>query len=145
MLISSPATGAFDEDGACKTVTASCEWNDGEGEELTDESGNIVDDGGADRGKTNVFYAWIGSEDEEEFDIDETDHVSVSVESKKEERAMKVTTSLSDNADDNTADLDKGGSVTVTVQLVDSADDDAKDVARSGIEIDGWREARNRS
>ena len=134
--IFSSDAGAFDDDGACKTITASCEWNDGEGEELTDESGNIVDDGGADRGKTNVFYAWIGSEDKEEFDIDETDHVSVSVESKNEEQDMKVTTSLSKNADKFTADLDKGGSVTITVQLVDSTDDDAKDVARSGIEIE---------
>ena len=145
--IFSSEVGAFDEDGACKMATASCEWNDGEGEELTGESGNIVDDGGATRGETNVFYAWIGSEDEEEFDVDETDHVSVSVESKKDEQALKVTTSISDNADGFTADLDKGGSVTVTVQLVDknvggddaevagNAADDAKDVARAGIEI----------
>ena len=139
--IFSSDAGAFDEDGACKAATGSCEWNDGEDEELTDESGNIVDDGGADRGKTNVYYAWIGSEDEEEFDVDETDHVSVSVESKKEELAMKVTTSISKNADGFTADLDKGRSVTVTVQLVDMADNDgaadadAKNVARAGIEI----------
>ena len=134
--------GDFDEDGAC---TPDCVWNDGTDEELTDEDGNIVSEGGAARGKTATYYAWIGSEDEEEFDVDDTDHVSVEVESKNEEQAMKVTTSLSDNADENTADLDKGGSVTITVQLVDTAqttgenigqaDADAKDVARAGIEI----------
>ena len=133
--------GAFDEDGACKAATGSCVWNDGEDEELTNESGNTPADGGAARGETHVYYAWIGSEDEEEFDVDDTDHVSVSVESKKEEQAMKVTTSISKNADGFTADLDKGRSVTVTVQLVDTADSDgaadadAKDVARAGIEI----------
>ena len=85
--------GDFDEDGAC---TPDCVWDDGTDEELTDEDGNIVSEGGAARGKTVTYYAWIGSEDEEEFDVDETDHVSVSVESKNEEQAMKVTTSLSD-------------------------------------------------
>ena len=148
----SSADGAFDEDGACKKATGACEWNDGQGEELTDESGNIVTDGGADRGDTNVYYAWIGSEDEEEFDVDDTDHVSVSVVSMNEEQAMKVTTSINKNADGNAVDLDRGGSVTVTVQLVDTAvtaaeaqtDQEltegaaaagAKNVARAGIEI----------
>ena len=140
------ATGAFDEDGACKTATGTCTWNDGNDEELTDEDGNIVQDGGAERGTTHVYYAWIGSEDEEKFDADDTDHVLVSVVSKNEEQALKVTTSINKNADGHTADLDRGGSVTVTVQLVDTADatstpsgaaaDGAKDVARSGIEID---------
>ncbi len=139
-------SGAFDEDGVCKTATGSCTWNDGEDEELTDEDGNILTDGGADRGKTHVYYAWIGSEDEEKFDADDTDHVSVSVVSKNEEQALKVTTSISENADGFTADLDRGGSVTVTVQLVDTADTTstppgaaaagAKNVARAGIEID---------
>ena len=139
-------SGAFDEDGVCKTATGSCTWNDGEDEELTDEDGNIVSDGGADRGKTHVYYAWIGSEDEEKFDADDTDHVSISVVSKNEEQALKVTTSISENADGFTADLDRGGSVTVTVQLVDTADATstppgaaaagAKSVARAGIEID---------
>ncbi len=138
--------GAFDEDGACKAATGACTWNDGNAEELTDEDGNIVSDGGADRGKTHVYYAWIGSEDEEKFDVDDTDHVSVSVVSKNEEQALKVTTSINENADGETADLDRGGSVTVTVQLVDTANpdstpagaaaEDAKNVARSGIEID---------
>ena len=137
--------GAFDEDGACKSATGACTWNDGNDERLTDESGNIVSDGGAARGKTHVYYAWIGSEDEEEFDVDDTDHVSVSVVSMNEELAMKVTTSISEHADGFTADLDKGGSVTVTVQLVDTAIESgdnagaaaegAKDVARAGIKI----------
>ena len=68
--------GAFDEDGACKAVTGTCVWNDGNDEELTNESGNIPADGGAVRGETHVYYAWIGSEDDEEFDVDDTDHVS---------------------------------------------------------------------
>ena len=137
--------GAFDEDGACKTATGSCTWNDGNAERLTDESGNITADGGAARGKTHVYYAWIGSEDEEKFDVDDTAHVSASVVSMNEEQALKVTTSISKNADGFTADLDKGGSVTVTVQLVDTAietgdnagaaADSAKNVARAGIEI----------
>ncbi len=130
--------GDFDEDGAC---TPACLWNDGTDEELTDESGNIVSDGGAEEGDDATYYAWIGSEDDEEFDVDETDHVSVMVVSMNDEEAMKVSTSISDNAAGDTADLDKGGSVTVTVQLVDTAADDgsaamgAKNVARSGIEI----------
>ena len=68
------------EDGACKMPATACEWNDGTDEELTDESGNIVSDGGAPDGETATYYAWIGSEDEEEFDIDDTDHVSVTVD-----------------------------------------------------------------
>ena len=144
--------GAFDEDGACKAVTGTCVWNDGNDEELTNESGNIPADGGAVRGETHVYYAWIGSEDDEEFDVDDTDHVSVSVESINEEQALKVTTSISKNADGFTADLDRGGSVTVTIQLVDTAvtateaqadntltegaaAEGAKNVARAGIEI----------
>ncbi|MYD91746.1 MAG: S-layer homology domain-containing protein [Caldilineaceae bacterium SB0662_bin_9] len=133
--IFSSADGAFDEDGVCKTATGTCTWNDGQGEELTDEDGNIVIDGGALRGETRVYYAWIGTEDDEKFDVDETDHVSVSVVSKNEELALKVTTSINENADGETVDLDRGGSVTVTVQLVDTAADGAENVARSGIEI----------
>ena len=144
------ADGAFDEDGACKTATGSCTWNDGNDEELTDESGNITTDGGAARGKTHMYYAWIGTEDEEKFDVDDTDHVYVKVESMNEELALKVTTSISEHADGYTADLDRGGSVTVTVQLVDTAADNgaaadgAKDVARAGIEIDVERDTLNR-
>ena len=76
----------------------------------------------------------------------------VSVESINEEQALKVTTSISKNADGFTADLDRGGSVTVTIQLVDTAvtateaqadntltegaaAEGAKNVARAGIEI----------
>ena len=140
--------GDFDEDGACDPA---CVWNDGNAEELTDESGNIVADGGAEEGDDATYYAWIGSEYDEEFDKDDTDHVSVTVVSKNAEEGMKVSTSINKNAartaadaDDGasiTADLDKGGSVTVTIQLVDgpetadNAGGTGDPVARSGIEI----------
>ena len=130
--------GDFDEDGACETA---CVWNDGDAEELTDESGNIVADGGAEEGDDATYYAWIGSEDDEEFDVDDTDHVSVMVVSLNAEEGMEVSTSINENAAGNTADLDKGGSVTVTVQLVDGEEAASVDggtgdpVARAGVEI----------
>jgi hypothetical protein len=45
---------------------------------------------------------------------------------------LKVTSTISDNAEDNKADIDGKGSVTYTVQLVD---DDGDAVAKSGVEI----------
>ena len=124
--------------GTCDTtqdaVEGDCVWNDND--EFTDEDGNIVDDtAGATEGDTNVYYAWIGTEDGETFDSDETGYVSLSISAMTEEASIKVTTSINENAQENRVHLDNTSSVTFTVQLVDDADGAGDPVARSGIEI----------
>ncbi len=129
---SDAANGGIDSLGACVTVDVEgdCEWNSND--EFTDESGNIFGDGGADEGKTHVYYAWIGEEDGDDFDADDVEEVTASVASSNGQASLEVTSSISDDAVANTADLGATSSVTFTVQLVDGAGDD---VARSGVEI----------
>ena len=140
--------GALDEDGACKTgddandsalVDGDCTWNDND--EFTDGDGNIILTGTADQGETNVYYAWIGDEDADEFDSDDVAYVSASIASSNAEMSLKASTSLAKQTIMNNADLDRVRSVTITVQLSDGTHDQDTDngtgdpVARSGVEI----------
>ena len=126
--------GSFNEDGGCATASA-CAWTDDES--LTDDSGNIFFDGSAPDGKTNTYYAWMGDADaddaDNEFDVDDSPHASVTLSSTTDATGLKVTSDISDNSTtDNTVDIDSGKSVTYTVQLVDG---DGEAVAKSGVEI----------
>ena len=124
--------GEFTEDGGCQTP-ADCAWTDDES--LTDDSGNLYLTGGVVDGKTNTYYAWMGDADadDNDFNVDDSDHASVTMSSTRDATELKVTSTISDNSTtDNTVDIDGKGSVTYTVQLVDG-DDDA--VAKSGVEI----------
>ncbi len=144
---SEAADGGLDK-GACgDAVDFDCEWT--EDDEFTGTDGNLVLNGeGAMEGKTSVYYAWIGAEDGDKFDANDVDYASVSITSKKDEEALKATSTINEEADTtggNRVDLDKVSSVTITVQLVDTPndanadprgpDDDAKAVARSGQDI----------
>ena len=75
-------SGGFNEDtGECETAGA-CDWSDSE--ELTDDSGNIflgesvdADDGDGEIGNmtnSETFYAWMGDEENDEFNVNTTDH-----------------------------------------------------------------------
>ena len=143
--IFSSESGALDEDGACKTGAdtapiGDCTWNDND--EFTDGDGNIIMTGAATEGETNVYYAWIGEEDADEFDSDDVAYVSASVTSSTAEQSLTASTSLADQTINNQADLDRVNSVTLTVQLTDGeADTETPSngtggpVARSGVEI----------
>ena len=129
-IFDSEAVGEFTEDGTCATAT-DCDWS--ENESTTDESGNNFDTTGvAEEGKTNTYYAWMGDDDTTEFDADDVDYASVTLSSTTDATAIKVTTDINENADENTVNLDSDSSVTLTVQLVD---DDEADVAKSGVTI----------
>jgi hypothetical protein len=139
------------DDGACSdvddAVNGDCEWT--EDDDFTNGDGNLILPGESTmEGKTRVYYAWIGDEDGDTFDADDADYDSVSITAMKDEEALKATSTINEEAEDDDGtqvDLDKVSSVTVTVQLVDAdngetgadagPDDDAKAVARSGQDI----------
>ncbi|MYA93858.1 MAG: S-layer homology domain-containing protein, partial [Chloroflexi bacterium] len=147
---SEAANGGLDQ-GECITdpataVTGDCTWS--ESDEFTLEDGNLVlTEITVTNGATNLYYAWIGDDDGDEFDANEVDYDTASVTSMKDEQALKVTSTINEEARssetaDRDVDLDRVDSVTITVQLVDTANsensgpaDNAKAVARSGQKI----------
>ena len=152
--------GGLNSDGECVTDTSGdvdpdriegdCVWESND--EITDEYGNIFIDGGAEAGDTATYYAWIGSEEDEEFDADKVSFASSEVTASKSVDALKVTSSINENAacedadgdlipcpDGDAADelaravdLSRGRPVTFTIQL---QDDEGDDVKRAGVEI----------
>ena len=129
--------GGLTRDGNCADtgVVGDCTWHSND--EFTDGDGNIIDDtAGATEDETNMYYAWIGDEDDQDFDADGADEVTVSIASSSAEAGLKVTSTINDNADADKVNLNKISSVAFTVQLVDNATvADGKNVARSGIKI----------
>ena len=122
--------GSFTDDGGCE-MAADCAWSDDES--LTDDSGNSYISGGVTDGKMNTYYAWMGDEDNTDFDVDKSDHASVTLSSTTDATKLKVASSISSNSTTkNTVDIDATSSVTYTVQLVDGS---GADVAKSGVEI----------
>ena len=114
-----------------------CVWNDND--DATDVDGNLILDQPVDQGTTRLITAWIGEDDDDEFDADDVDEVTTSVTAKKEQVALDITSTINEHADDAYAeeqgqkvDLRAVDEVTFTAQLID--DDDA-DVARAGIEV----------
>ncbi len=128
----SDTVGEFDEDGGCEEADE-CAWTDDES--LTDASGNIYEEGTVEDGKMNTYYAWMGDADadENDFDVDTSPHVSVTLSSTTDAVNLKVTTDISKNSTDgNTVDIDSGDDVTLTAQLVDG---DGEPVAKAGVEV----------
>ncbi len=131
-VFDSDTVGSFNEDGGC-TTASDCAWTDDES--LTDVSGNIFQDGIAENGKMNTYYAWMGDADadENDFDVDTSPHATVTLSSTTDAVNLKVTTDINENSTGgNTEDIDGDGSVTLTAQLVDGNDDP---VAKSGVEV----------
>ena len=131
-VFDSDTVGSFNEDGGC-TTASDCAWTDDES--LTDASGNIFQDGTAENGKMNTYYAWMGDadEDENDFDVDTSPHATVTLSSTTDATDLKVTTDINENSTTkNTVDIDATSSVTLTAQLVDG---DGEPVAKSGVEV----------
>ena len=131
-VFDSDIVGEFDEDGGC-TMAAQCAWTDDES--LTDDSGNIYIEGEVDDGEMNTYYAWMGDSDEDEnnFDVDDSEHSFVTLSSTTDAVNLKVTTDINKNSTGgNTVDIDSGKDVTLTAQLVDG---DGEPVAKSGVEV----------
>ena len=131
-VFDSATVGAFNEDGGC-TMASDCAWTDDES--LTDDSGNIFQDGTVEDGKMNTYYAWMGDADadENDFDVDTSPHATVTLSSTTDAVNLKVTTDINENSTGgNTEDIDGDGSVTLTAQLVDGT---GAAVAKSGVEV----------
>ena len=138
----------FDDDGKCATDNV-CDWNDSENP--TDDSGNyfetidvLTDDGEGAAGNmanSETWYAWMGDEDNTEFNVNETAHATVTLSAKADALGIRISTDINANADDNTVNLGKDTTVVLTAQLIDNAGADAdtlKDaaaVAKSGVEL----------
>ena len=131
-VFDSDTVGSFNEDGGCGEAS-DCAWTDDES--LTDVSGNIFQDGIAENGKMNTYYAWMGDADadENDFDVDTSPHATVTLSSTTDAVHLKVTTDINENStNENTVDIDATSSVTVTAQLVDGT---GEPVAKSGVEV----------
>ena len=132
---------AFDDNGNCVAaiVMGDCQWNTSD--EPTDGNGNIFDGASATQvdaevSSTRVYYAWIGDDETNTFDMDDVDPAMASLTVYTEEAAVKVDSDVNDLARSTVADgpevhLGRTDSVTYTVQLRTA--DDGHDVARSGI------------
>ena len=143
------ADSDFDDDGECATDDV-CDWSDSENP--TDDSGNyfevidvLTDDGeGAAGNMTNseTWYAWMGDEDNSEFNVNETAHVTVTLTANADALGIRISTDIKANANLNTVNLGKDTTVVLTAQLIDNAgaDADALDdhnaVAKEGVELD---------
>ncbi|MCE2527905.1 MAG: S-layer homology domain-containing protein [Actinomycetia bacterium] len=144
-------SGGFNEDtGECVTDDT-CDWSDSD--TPTDASGNIfiaaaeatveTDDGAGGDGNmenSETWYAWMGSEDNDEFVKGSSGEASVTLTAIPNALGIRVTTDISDKATDNRVDIGDGRIVVITVQLIDAtADPDdgmAGDVAKEGVELD---------
>ena len=146
MFSSASANMGLRKDGTCNfrstpddvfsgdAVTGNCVWNDND--EATDVGGNIIADGEVLAGNTRVFYAWIGEDDGDKFDADDTDESTVSVQAKYEQDELQggsdINTHAHDVGDGDQVDLRNGRDVTATAQL---KDENGNDVERSGVSI----------
>ena len=155
-------TMALRKDGTCNIDDADdviggdvdsgdCVWDDND--DATDVDGNILTEGDVAEGTTRVFYAWIGEKDGDKFDADKADEVTASVSAKPEQESLKISSTISSNADDEydldddndtievgegngpKVDLGSVSSVTFTAQLKEDPMGGGKDVARSGVSI----------
>ena len=123
-------------------VTGDCVWNDND--DSSDVAGNIFLEGDVDEGDTRSFHAWIGEDEDDEFDADEFDAQTASVTAMYEQVAMEISSTINEHADDGydlpgdltnegqKVDLRADSEVTFTAQLIDVNDDP---VAREGIEV----------
>ena len=143
---------AFDDDGTCDTTTADvidgdCVWNTSD--EPTDGDGNIFDQVTTDQVdtedmSTRVFYAWIGDDDTDTFDMDDenVEYVSASLTAYTVETVIDISSDVNELASTDTTNNDaplvhlgKTSSVAYTVQLRTAEGEDGHDVARSGVKV----------
>ena len=147
-LFTASDSGGFDDDtGKCLTDDE-CDWNDNE--EITDDSGNNfdaisvdTDDGEGQAGNmenSETWYAWMGSEDNDEFVKGSSGESSATLTAKANALGIRVTADIAENATTNQVDIGKDTSVVLTAQLIAvvSDDDDAADadaVAKEGVSL----------
>ena len=143
-------SGGFDDDtGKCLTDNE-CDWSDNE--EITGDDGNIfdpisvdTDDGdGADGNMENseTWYAWMGSDDSDEFVKGESGEASVTLTAKADALGIRVTADINKEAannatEPNQVDVSKDRTVVITAQLIDTttAGDASEAVAKEGVEL----------
>ena len=133
----------FDDDGKCATDNV-CDWNDSENP--TDDSGNYFEElsvvvNADNEAAEETWYAWMGDEDNTEFNVNETAHATVTLSAKADALGIRISTDIKANASENTVNLGKDTTVVLTAQLIDNAGadeaalDDAAAVAKSGVEL----------
>ena len=144
-LFTASDSGGFDDDtGKCLTDDE-CDWNDNE--EITDDSGNNFDaisvdtddgEGGAgNMENSETWYAWTGSEDNDEFVKGSSGESSATLTAKADALGIRVTADIAENATTNQVDIGKDTSVVLTAQLIDTetATDDSNAVAKEGVSL----------
>ena len=92
---------------------------------------------------SETFYAWMGDEDNDEFDVNTTDHVSVTLTANPNALGIRISTDVNDDANGNTVDVGKDTTVVITAQLIDlnttganaMAITDAGAIAKAGVDL----------
>ena len=146
-------SGGIDDDtGECNTDNA-CDWSDNEN--ITNGSGNnfdmidvATDDGEGGSGNmenSETWYAWMGSEDNEEFVMGESGEAMVTLTAMSDALGIRVTADIAENATTNQVDVGEDMTVVVTAQLIAidttaagvdaAAIADADAVAKEGVEL----------
>ena len=137
--------GGLSDAGECNREvlhTGDCQWS--QEDEVTDINGNLFVVDVVPGGDTGTFYAWIGSEEGQVFDLTKATFASVSIPTRRGQTALQVT-GLTERAAtlDSGADLDTDNDepqvdlgvtrrVNLTVQLVHGA---TEKVPRPDVEI----------
>ena len=119
-------SGGLNSDGQC--IAADVEGVDGAeceqdgNDPQTDESGNIIVDSTTDQGNTEVYYAWTG-ESGDRFDRDDVDEVTVSITARNDTASLKITSTISEHADQSDYDSTSNNNPSNTV--LEDGDGDA--------------------
>ncbi len=144
--------GLIDADtGKCTGANDPCDWSDND--EITNSDGNnfepISIDATAENAENDeTWYAWMGSEDNDEFEKGKSGEASVTLTAKADALGIRVTTDINEEAtnnatDPNRVDVGKDRSVVITAQLIDIDNEgatadaiaDANAVAKEGVEL----------
>ena len=139
-------SGGIDDDtGGCNNDNV-CDWSDNEN--ITNDDGNNFDTidvattgpDGTGTGNTEAsetWYAWMGSEDNEEFVMGESGEAMVTLTAMPDALGIRVTADIAENTTTNQVDVGKDRTVVVTAQLIDTATagDASMAVAKEGVEL----------
>ncbi len=140
----------FDDDGKCATDNV-CDWSDSENP--TGDSGNYFEEvsvvtGAGNEAAEETWYAWMGDEDNTEFNVNETAHATVTLLAKADALGIRISADVNANASNNTVNIGKDTTVVLTAQLIDDAGadadalEDAAAVAKEGVELTiNWDQA----
>ena len=151
-VFTATVSGGIDDDtGKCINDDV-CDWSDND--EITNADGNNFDrdtttvattgadgTGNGNTKASETWYAWMGSEDNDEFVKGESGVASVTLTAKADALGIRVSADINKNADANTVNIGKDTTVVLTAQLIDNAGADAatlmdaKAVAKEGVEI----------